>query len=85
MGLPEWAPWTLPLFLEKLHGNLFAEGAGVRVADTRVKHVAGGGAELGTDLVVGYYLPITVRFGVARGLGDRGETQFYVRVEGILL
>jgi hypothetical protein len=85
LGLPEWAPWTLPLFLEKLHGNLFAEGAGVRVAGDRVKHVAGGGAELGTDLVVGYYLPITVRFGVARGLGDRGETQFYVRVEGMLL
>lgn len=85
LGLPEWAPWTLPVFLEKLHGNLFFEGARVRRVDDRVKHVEGGGAELGTDWVAGYVLPLTVRFGVARGLGRRGETQVYVRVEAALL
>jgi len=85
LGLPEWAPWTLPIFVEKFHGNLFAEGAQVRVAPGHVKHVAGGGAELGTDLVAGYALPVTVRVGVARGLGDRGETQVYVRAEAALL
>jgi WD40-like Beta Propeller Repeat len=85
LGLPEWAPWTLPIFVEKLHGNLFAEGAQVRVARGHVKHVAGGGAEVGTDMVAGYALPVTLRAGVARGLGHRGETQFYVRVEASLL
>lgn len=84
LGLPEWAPWTLPIFFEKLFGTLFAEGAQVRVAPGHVKHVAGAGAELGTDLVAGYALSVTVRLGVARGLGDRGESQAYVRVEATL-
>lgn len=82
LALPEWAPGTLPLFLEKLHGAVFTETAQSRRRPAGWKHVWGGGAEVGLDLVAGYFLPLTVRVGVARGLGDRGEGQLYARVAG---
>jgi len=85
LALPEWAPGTLPVFVEKLHGNLFTEGAQVRTGTDRWKHLTGVGVEVGTDLVAGYLIPLTVRVGFAFGTGERGEAQTYVRVEGLLL
>jgi hypothetical protein len=85
LGLPEWAPGTLPLFLEKLHGNLFLEGARVHQVSGGWKGVGAGGAELGSDFVVGYFIPFTLRLGVAVGGGPLGEVQGYLRVEGLLL
>jgi hypothetical protein len=84
LGLPEWAPGTLPLFVEKLHGNLFAEAAQVRTSAQQWDPLTGLGAEVGTDLAVGYLIPLTVRVGVAVGTGPHGEGQAYVRVEGVL-
>lgn len=85
LALPEWAPGTLPLFVEKLHGNLFTDAAQVRTVSGRWNRLTGLGAEVGTDLVAGYLIPLTLRLGVAVGTGPRGEGQVYLRVEGLLL
>ncbi len=81
---PEKGFGTIPMFLDKLHGNLFAEGAQIRANGIKGhgwKQALSAGAELGTDLAIGYQLPLTLRLGVAHGLGDRGETRGYLLVE----
>jgi hypothetical protein len=69
-----------PLYLRRLHGAFFAEGAdaydhgGVTVNDI---HTAIGG-EVRCDLDLGYRLPLTLRLVLAKGLDQGGEEQGYL-------
>ncbi len=83
LSYPEKGFGTVPLFVEKFHGNLFVEGARMRA--TSWDPALSTGAEIGTDLAVGYAVPLTLRLGIARGAGDLGETRVYLRVEGSVL
>lgn len=84
LALPEWGWGSLPLFLEKLHGNLFVEGGRMHEFSGGWREAAAAGLEVGFDWAVGYFIPITLRVGVASGAGRLGETQAYVRLEGVV-
>ncbi|AJD47925.1 hypothetical protein S7S_07545 [Isoalcanivorax pacificus W11-5] len=75
---------TYPLGLRDLHGALFADtGAAWNEVDYGLngKQLTGVGAELTTELVLGYQLVLPVRVGVARGLDEElGETRAYVSI-----
>ncbi len=79
LALPNMGVLTWPLFIEKLHGNLFLDHALVRGFNRNWNNGLGGGAEIGIDMAVGYFVPLTVRLGVATGKGHRGTTQVYLR------
>jgi len=71
---------SFPVFLRHLHGSAFVDlghawNGTFRVADVNT----GIGVALGGDLVLGHYLPLTATVGLARGLGERGETRVYFR------
>jgi hypothetical protein len=65
---------SAPLFLRRLHGALFVDAGeawtdgGFRASELH----AGVGAEIRFDLFVSYYVPLTVRLGIAAGLGEEG-------------
>ena len=65
---------SAPLFLRRLHGALFVD-AGEAWTDgafqTSAVH-AGVGAEIRFDLLFSYFVPLTVRLGIATGLDDKG-------------
>jgi hypothetical protein len=70
---------TAPFFFRRLHGALFAEGASAWDDDFDSDGVRTGvGAELRLDMVLGYFLPVTLRLVVAKGLDDDGESQGYL-------
>jgi Tol biopolymer transport system component len=75
--------WTLPVFLERLHGALFADSAvglnqrnlaDLSAAARRAfnRPLVGAGGELRADLSLGWQVPLTVRLGVGVPLLDRG-------------
>ncbi len=69
--------WTLPVFLERLHGALFADSAAgfystrrlswhdyVDVSRRAIEHaLVGAGGEVRADLSIGWALPLTLRLG----------------------
>jgi hypothetical protein len=69
---------TLPLFVNRIYGNLFAD-----YGDASFEHLDllamkfGFGAEVLLDLVVGYFQGLTLRTGFAKGTSEGGETQTY--------
>jgi Tol biopolymer transport system component len=70
---------TVPVFLRRLHGALFAEAGNAWDGSFRssdFKRAIGG--ELRLDTTLAYYLPITFRFVVAKGLDDKGESFAYI-------
>jgi len=70
---------TLPAFLQRIYGNVFADYGDASFAPIdllRMKFALG--AELFTDFSVGYFQPITLRIGVARGTSEGGLTQTYL-------
>jgi outer membrane protein insertion porin family len=73
-------PGNGQLFLRRVHGAVFYEGAQAfdagrpRLADFRT--AAGVEGRLDTDL--GYLLPVTLRLVLARGFDEGGETQGYI-------
>ncbi|HET8761635.1 MAG TPA: BamA/TamA family outer membrane protein, partial [Nitrospiria bacterium] len=70
---------TYPIFLHRLHGALFADHGNAWDPSTPAPdYKTGVGAELGTDMTLGYRLRIRLRVGVAVGLDDQGETQGYL-------
>ncbi len=72
-------PWSLPLFLRRLHAAGFVDaGATGRTAFTLEPLRVGTGAELRSDFVLGYYLAVQLRLGLARGLSREGVTQGYL-------
>jgi hypothetical protein len=76
---PELGRGTWPLFLRRVHGALFLDAGDAfaagpapawphhRLGAETVQFGAGG--ELRLELFLGYYLPVELRIGVARGLG----------------
>lgn len=70
-----------PVFFQQLHCTVFMDGG---IASNRAYALdlvqLGTGAELGTNAVLLYGLPVDVRVGVARGLTDRGITAYYLRI-----
>lgn len=69
---------TFPLFFQRVWGDVFADvgyaGFG-RFDPTRI--AVGAGAELMFDLIVGFFVPLTVRAGWAHGFMEDGDDQFY--------
>ena len=65
----EFGPWTLPLYLRRLHAALFSDaGDAFTVGRHDFQLRASAGAELRAEVVLGWYLPTQVRGGCARGL-----------------
>jgi hypothetical protein len=87
---PELGRTTWPLFLRRISGALFFDagdafevGSTPRTADHRLALSTlqyGAGGELRLELFLAYYLPLEVRLGVARGLGNHpgATTQGYL-------
>ena len=89
---PQWGISTWPIFLRRISGAAFLDAGNACVPIDgipwwqRVRF--GAGAELDVELVVGFYLPVVLRFGVGQGLGrllapghppdPYAQTQFYV-------
>ena len=73
---------TLPLFLRRVWGTLFVDvGEAADGLPERDDWGLGLGAELHADVLLGYYLPLSLRAGLAWGvLGEGGGTSFYVHV-----
>jgi hypothetical protein len=66
---------SLPYFLRRLHGAVFFEAGN---AWNNTFHHAdlkrSAGAEARLDLTLAYFLPVTLRVGIAAGLDEEGET-----------
>jgi len=70
---------TKPVYYRKFHGAVFFEAGNAwdgtfHKADVR-RSV---GAEARLDMTLAYYLPLTIRFVVAKGLDNEGEWQAYL-------
>jgi outer membrane protein assembly factor BamA len=64
-----------PLYLRRLHGAVFAESGNAWDDALRIKDFKSSvGAEARLDMYLAYYLPITFRIGLARGLDEARET-----------
>ncbi len=81
LAIVERGRGTLPLLLRTLHGSVFVDTARLRgtlsAADEGWRRAAG--AELSTDLVIGYALPIAASVGVAwshDAAGSHGATVY---------
>src|SRR3954447_4107555 len=69
-----------PVGLNRLSLNLFVDVGAAWEHDTRPDYHRGVGAELMTELRVGYLIGLQARAGIARGLDDPGRTTGYLRV-----
>lgn len=75
---PQLGPATVPIYLSRLYGGVFLDvGDAFSGRLDLSTFLFGTGAELLIDFTLGYYLPFTLRIGVARGLSEGGETQTY--------
>jgi Tol biopolymer transport system component len=70
---------TKPIYYRKLHGAVFFEAGnawdGTPHASDLKRSV---GAEARLDMQLAYYLPLTLRFVLAKGLDPQGESQAYI-------
>jgi hypothetical protein len=72
---------TGPFFLRRLHGAVFAEAGNAWDDALRLKEFKSSvGAEGRLDLFFSYFVPITLRVGVAKGLDEQGETMLIVNL-----
>ena len=68
---------TLPLFLRRLHGSIFTDNVLITFdALDRDDWRTTIGAELIWSISFGYYMPVTLRVGYARGLMEKGTNEF---------
>lgn len=75
---PERGIYTLPVYLSHLWFAAFCDVGGAFAADLDFRDLlVGVGAEVVMRFIIGYFLPITVRVGYARGLMDGGENQVF--------
>ena len=77
----EWGGGNTPFFFKRVHGAVFAEAGNAwdDVFDHRdVKRSVGAEARL--DMTLAYFLPITVRLGLAKALDDRRDKTLIVSV-----
>lgn len=78
---PEWGPYTLPLYLRRVFADLFADVGNAFSDLTTPKDVlVGVGAELFATFELSYRVSFHLRIGMAHGLGEGGETQFYAHI-----
>ena len=71
-------PSTLPVFVQRLSGDVFMDAGNAswgRFDPSAV--LVGAGAEVLADVVLGYVVPFTLRFGYARGFMTDGANQVY--------
>jgi hypothetical protein len=69
---------TLPIFLQRVYANFFADYGMASFQPIDLTHMKLGlGAELLTDFTVGYFQPLTLRIGIAKGTSELGVTQTY--------
>ena len=77
----EAGPATVPVYVNRLYGGVFLDvGDAFNGPIDLSTFLFGTGAEVFLDFTLGYFLPFTLRVGVARGLSDGGETQFYANI-----
>lgn len=70
---------TRPFFVRRLHSTFFGDlGDAWNEGEGGPSLKSGVGGSLGTDLYLGYYLPVRLQGGVARGLSDQGITVFFL-------
>ena len=66
---------SLPYFLKRIHAAFFAEAGNAWDGTFRHSDLKRSvGAELRFDLTIAYFVPVTVRVGIASGLDEEGET-----------
>jgi hypothetical protein len=72
---------TLPISFDRFYASIFANFGDAFFGAPTLSGIKGGaGAELFTDLLLGYYLPFTVRIGGAYGWNERGGFSGYVNL-----
>jgi len=72
---------TLPFYLQRMWASIFVDYVDAyfgRIDPSRLR--VGFGAEVFLDLMLGYYLPFTLRTGLAYGPNRGGGLQFYTHV-----
>lgn len=80
----ERGAYTFPIYLDRLYGAVFSDAGDTPAEKLELKSMrVGTGAELRFDLTVGYYLPITMRLGFARGWSEGGIDSPYLVLGGL--
>ena len=70
---------TKPFFYRRFHGAVFFEAGNAWDGTYHEPDLRRSiGAEARLDMTLGYYLPITIRFVVAKGLDTDGQSQAYI-------
>jgi outer membrane protein insertion porin family len=70
---------TTPFFYRRFHGALFFEAGNAWDGSYRGSDLRRAvGAEARLDMTFAFYLPLTIRFVIAKGLDEGGETQAYI-------
>ena len=73
--------YTFPVYFTRVYGLAFADFGDAFFGEMDVgEWNLGIGGELLVQMVFGYYIPATFRIGVARGVTERGITDFYLVV-----
>ncbi len=73
----EHGPSTLPIFLQRVNGNLFVDyGSAFNTPET-AEFKTGSGAELWFDFTFGYVIDMTFRLGYAHGWASEGLDKVY--------
>ena len=72
----------LPIYLRRVHGALTSDVGEASSELTFAQLAPSVGAELNLDTELGYQLPFTFRFGLARGLAKGGIWEFYLALGG---
>lgn len=72
---------TLPIYLQRVYGSVFANFGEAFDGAPNLQSLKGGaGVELFLDLLLGYYLPFTIRGGLAYGWNEGGGFSGYVNL-----
>lgn len=72
---------TLPFYLQRIYGSVFANfGEAFDGAPSLQGILGGAGVELFLDLLLGYYLPFTIRGGLAYGWNEGGGFSGYLNL-----
>ena len=72
-----------PIGLQHLHSSLFYEVGSAWDKGEQRKQKRGVGVELHSKLLLGYLLPVNLSVGMAKGIDEGGEKQFYLRFSGL--
>lgn len=81
LGRIQRGPSTLPVYLNRAYANVFVDAGDAYEAPLDLRRfLVGVGGELFVDLTLAYVLRFTLRLGVARGVREGGDTQFYAQL-----